>query len=102
MRTTVTTNNQPRQLMYLNEFSETQQKQIRSDFNWMSPNELETSGGFFRYRSSVYHLNEFSGLLAAPHEALHGWDGYVGETWFAGVLIKLVDSDSVIVGRYCD
>ena len=99
MTTTITTNNQPRELMYLSDFSEAEQQQIRSDYDWMEPEELETGCGFFRYRSSVYHLQNF--MRVSEANELQGWHGYVGETWFSGVLIKLVDSDSIIVGRYC-
>lgn len=28
------------------------------------------------------------------------WDGYQSDTFFSGVLVKFVDLDQVIVGRY--
>lgn len=96
----ITTNNQPRQLMYLCDFSESEQQRIRSDYDWMRPEDLECNYGFFRYRSSIYHLQDF--MRIASNDALQGWDGYSSDSFFSGVLIRLQDDcDSVIVGRYC-
>lgn len=100
MTLTITTNNQPRQLMHLCDFSESEQQRIRSDYDWMCPEDLESNYGFFRYRSSIYHLQDF--MRVAGNDALQGWDGYSSDSYFSGVLIRLQDDcDSVIVGRYC-
>ena len=98
---TITTNNQPRELLYLQDFSEAEQQQIRSDYDWMEPEDLECNFGFFRYRSSVYHLQDFMRASGPPVE-LEGWDGYHSDSYFSGVLIRLTeDCESVVVGRYC-
>ena len=100
MPTTITTNNQPRELMYLSDFSEAEQQQIRSDYDWMEPEDLECNYGFFRYRSSVYHLQDFVRVTGA--DELQDWDGYHSDSYFSGVLIRLTeDCDHVVVGRYC-
>ena len=101
MTTTITTNNQPRQLMYLCDFSEAEQQKIRSDYDWMSPEDLEYNYGFFRYRSTVYHLQDFMRFSSDPEE-FTGWDGYHSDSYFSGVLVRLTeDCDAVVVGRFC-
>ena len=98
--TTITTNNQPRELLYLQDFSEAEQQQIRSDYDWMEPDDLECNNGFFRYHSRIYHLQDF--IRASESSELKDWDGYHGDTYFSGVLVRLTkDCESVVVGRYC-
>ncbi len=100
MTLNITTNNAPRDLLCLWDFTETEQRRIRSDFDWMDSGDLEGSCGFFRYRSSVYHLSDFLRVDGAAE--LQGWDGYSSDSYFSGVLIRLQDDgDSVVVGRYC-
>ena len=100
MTLTITTNNQPRDLLYLSDFSEAEQQQIRSDYDWMRPEDIDCSFGFFRYRSSVYHLQDF--MRVENNDALQGWDGYSSDSYFSGVLIRLAeDCESVVVARYC-
>jgi len=97
----ITTNNCPRELLCLYDFSEEEQQQIRSDFDWMDPEDLECNYGFFRYRSSVYHLQEFLRFFNSYAGEFKGWDGYSADSYFSGVLIRLAeDCESVIVGRY--
>ena len=97
---TITTNNQPRELLYLQDFSEAEQQQIRSDYAWMQPDDLECNYGFFRYRSIIYHLQDF--IHADDFGELEGWHGYHSYSYFSGVLIRLTeDCESVVVGRYC-
>jgi hypothetical protein len=100
MATTITTNNQPRELLYLCDFSEVEQQQIRSDYDWMEPDDIDCNFGFFKYRSNVYHLQDF--MRAEGNNAFQGWDGYHSDSYFSGVLIRLTeDCESVVVGRYC-
>ena len=53
----ITTNNQPRDLLTLWDFSEKEQAQIRSDFDWLD--DIESDSGFFRYRGEVFNLANF-------------------------------------------
>lgn len=100
MTLSIKTNNQSRDLLCLSDFNEAEQKQIRSDFDWMLPEDLECECGFFRYRSSVYHLQDF--MRTEGNEAFQGWDGYLSDSYFSGVLIRLGDDcESVVVARYC-
>jgi hypothetical protein len=59
----------------------------KKDYNWMDQEELETSN-FFRYRGSVYSIQDFMRIENGPDE-FNGWDGYLSDTFFSGVLIKL-------------
>jgi len=76
----IKTNNQPRELLYLSDFSE---KDQAIEFNY----------GFFRYRGNIYHLQDFVRYSGDY------WDGCLGLNYFAAVLIKLTsDCDHVVVG----
>lgn len=101
MSATVKTNNQPRELMGLFDFSLERQHEIRSEFDWMEDEELESTHGFFEYRSVVYHLANFLRVSAATDTVTQGWDGYEADSYFSGTLVRLCsDSDFVVVGRY--
>lgn len=85
----ITTNNVPRQLIYGYELSETEKK----EFDYLTDEELE-SHSFVRYLGEVYDPGEFMRYEEA------GWDGCLGETFFSGILIKFVNDDEVIMGRF--
>ena len=99
----IITNNQPRPLMYLCDFSESEQAQIRKDFDWMDPMDLECNYGFFKYRGRIFHLGDFMRTPAESISALQHWEAYFTDSYFSGTVVRLVedDCDSVIVGRYC-
>lgn len=98
----VITNKQPRALMYLSDFNDAEQAVIRRDYNWMDPDDLECNFGFFKYRGNVYHLQDFMRTSSEATGDLDEWDGYIGDSYFSGVVMKLCDNDCnhVIVGRY--
>ena len=62
-------------------------KKEKKDFDWMDPEDLETSN-FFRYRGSVYSTQDFMRIENGPDD-FRGWDGYSSDSFFSGVLIKL-------------
>jgi len=100
MTATIKTNNQPRELMYLADFPLARQQQIRSDFDWME--DIDSTQGFFEYRSTVHHLENFLRVNAGTDDVTQGWDGYKAESYFTGTLVRLCsDPDFVIVGSYC-
>jgi len=87
----IKTNNQPRELLYLSDFSEKDQAKIRQDYDWMD--NIECDYGFFRYRGNIYNLQNF------VRYSDEYWDGCHGLNYFAAVLVKLTsDCDHVIVG----
>ena len=67
---------------------------LASEFDWTDP---EDPGSFFKYRGVWRELGEFT---LAP-DSLAGWDGYHGDTYFSGTVIRVVDDgDSVVCGTY--
>jgi hypothetical protein len=67
---------------------------LASEFDWTDPAE---DGSFFKYRGVWYSLEDFT---CAP-ESLSDWDGYHGDSYFSGVVIRLTDDgESVVCGTY--
>ena len=67
----------------------------RKDFDWMDDEHFDMAE-FFRYKGRVYALVEFTRSNAFP-----GFDGYASDSYFSGVLVRVVDDgESVVVGRY--
>ena len=98
--TTITTNNIPRDLFSLSDLSllpEIQQ-QIRNDFDWLE--DLEDSCSFFSYLGTIHHLASFLHLNAENGSDFYGWDGAEADTYFSGTLVKILDNEQVIVGRW--
>lgn len=83
----IMTNNKPRQLIYGYELSDKQ----KQDFDYI---EDIDSHDFVKYKGRVFDVGEF--MITE----LEGWDGVSGQSYFNGYLIKIVDSDTVIMGRY--
>ena len=40
------------------------------------------------------------GALEATRHAFAGWDGYISDSFFSGVLFRFADDDCVVVGQY--
>lgn len=99
----ITTNNVPRPLVDDFELSASE----RADFdylNWEGIDEGIDSATFFRYKGQLYDLSNFMRIShsadpGTPNE-FKGWDGYSADTAFSGILVKIVDEESVIVGWY--
>lgn len=73
--------------------------------DWQAIDNGEDSASFFRYKGSLYHLND--AVWINPKELpsdsfLKGWHGYYADSFFSGVLVRYTkDLEQVIVGRYC-
>ena len=90
----ITTNNIPRDLMCFWDFSEADQRTIRSDFDWME--DLEGDSMFFKYKGHIYNAGEF-----LRDGTPNGWDGNAPDSYFSGVLVKLSsDCEQVTCGRW--
>lgn len=61
-------------------------KKQRKQFDYLSDEEFDTHN-FVKYRNSYYDVNEF--MRVPKHSDMPGWDGYHGETYFSGIVIKL-------------
>ena len=99
----IRTNNVPR--LILDAYQLTQKERQEFDYlNWDAIENGEDGCSFFRYKGNLYDLGD--AMRINPKELpadsfLKGWDGYYGEAYFSGVLVKYAeDSDYVIVGHY--
>jgi hypothetical protein len=92
---TIRTNNIPRELIDWSDLTNKEQ----AEFNYVSDPQYATQR-FFRYRGWTYDVQEFM----STHDmgsTLRGWDGYSSDSYFSGILVKLVcDCERVIVGSY--
>ena len=98
---TITTNNQPRALKCLFEFSPKDQAKIKRDFDWLE--DIESDCRFFDYRGTVFNLSTFLRVSAnnEPGHDFYGWHGVDADSYFTGTLVKIcADDDFVIVGRW--
>ena len=96
MNTTITTNNKPRDLMYWEELTAKEQKEL----DYIKPDEAGFQ--FVRYKGWVYDVDDMMAVRAESLPAdsfLRGWDAYVGDSYFSGVLIRWVD-DKVVMGTW--
>ena len=89
----ITTNNVPRDLLCFCDFSESEQSQIRSDFDWLD--DVEETCHFFKYRGQIFHVAEFM-RDGTPD----GWHGNHPDGYFTGTLVKIISDDLIIAGRY--
>jgi len=65
--------------------NEVPKKVLRNQFDWMD--DPEASDMFFKYRNRWYNVAEFLTVHRLP--ALAGWDGYLADSYFSGILIQL-------------
>ena len=95
----VTTNNKPRHFVYGHELSEDE----KSDFDYIEPDEMD-GRSFVRYKGRVYDVSDFARIepqmVNCQRGDWAGWHGYAGDTFFSGVLIRIIDSESCIMGTY--
>jgi hypothetical protein len=116
MATKVTTNNVPRPIVNAWELSDADRAEF-DYLDWPAIERGEGSAEFFRYKGTLYDLGEFSRVIAPDSVRHHpmecaasefqGWDGYQGDSFFSGLLIRYADRESfdsdagIIVGWYC-
>ena len=87
----IITNNQPRLLLYGYELTNKE----KQDFDYLDDTD---SHNFVKYKGNIYDVSEF--ISTYNMDSLKDWDGYSSDSFFSGILIKYIDSDTVIVGRY--
>lgn len=85
-------NNIPRQFIYGYELSSKQ----RQDFDYIPDDEIMLHE-FIKYKGNVYDVSEF---LRVDSQELNGWHGYASDSFFSGVLIRIVDSEHCIMASY--
>ena len=88
---TIRTNNAPRELLCWDDLTTKEQ----GNFDYINDPE---SASFFRYRGCVYDLGE---MLSAHGMPLKGWHGYASDSYFSGIVIRLVDDgERIVCGTY--
>lgn len=101
----ITTNNRPRQLLPLTDLP----KKAQEDFDYLNdPHEYR----LVQYKGHWYDVYDTQlirtrpdhpvghALVVAEASPLADWDSIVSESFFSGILFRLVGDDEVIVGRY--
>ena len=105
--TEIITNNHTRDLLYWHDLTDAE----KQDHDWI-PDDGQQDYQFFRYRGTIYCTAVFMSLhntfytCNATREAFPGWDGYLSDTFFSGILVRYpVDEfgdsqDGIIVGTF--
>jgi len=93
----ITTNHQARELISAFELSTANYKELRKQFDYLDEQDFE-SAMFFTYKGEIYCLADFMRL---DSYIPGNWQGIMNDTYFSGILVKIVDScQSVVVGTY--
>jgi hypothetical protein len=93
----ITTNNQARELISAFELPTANYKELRKEFDYLDDQDFE-SAMFFTYKGQIYCLADFMRL---DSYIPGNWQGVMNDTYFSGILVKIVDScQSVVVGTY--
>ena len=88
-------NNKPRPIMYGFELSDNK----KLEFDYLGDNINDNR--FFVYKNEIYDINDFMRVCDLHNNPFNGYHGYISESYFSGILIKLCeDSDYIIVARY--
>ena len=88
----ITTDNKWRPLL---DRSEVSLKFLENELDW-----CKAETGYIWYKGWWYHISEFI-LNTKLDIELKDWDGYMSETVFSGVLVKVDrECESVIMGSY--
>lgn len=99
MPLTIKTNHQWRDLQYR---ADVPADILASQFDYQ--NAEETLDGFFCYRGVWYHLDQFMRVDYGHSQNAFAdghWDGYAGDSYFSGVVIKLSqDGEQIQLGTY--
>jgi len=100
MSVTITTNHHWRDFAYR---ADVPAAVLADRFDWLS--EDDGYDGFFCYRGWWYHNSEFTATCLPGRDAdagpLAGWDGYISDSYFSGVVIKVSrDGERYMVGTF--
>ena len=103
MTLTIKTNNVPRWTFQFCQLDANEQQTVKDLYGYLTQEELEEQS-FFKYRGDWYSLSDFL-ELDKNDTVFEGWDGHHSDSYFSGVLIKVIEGFmgdyDVIVGRYC-
>lgn len=104
----VITNNHIRSMHYLWELSEREQEIVKHEFDWINTNDTVSweEEQFIKYRDNWYCLSDFMSLhnkfyCPNPPDFMQGWDGYLSDSFYSGILIRLSDDhDYCVMATY--
>jgi hypothetical protein len=78
-------------------------KKQRKEFDYLTDEEFDTRN-FAKYRGNYYDVGEFQRVPSIKSEdgpAFVKWDGYMSDSYFSGVLIKLSsDGEQYKIGMF--
>ena len=90
----IKTNNHVRP--FVNGFELLNDKKVRQQFDFLSDEEFSDQQ-FVSYKGYWYGLCDF----LRPNDCFRGWDGYAADSYFSGVLIKIVeDGEAAVLATY--
>ena len=101
----IITNNHRREVLYWPELTQAEQR----EHDWILESDTQDidTVEFFRYKGWTYCLSDIMRVESYAPVEFQGWDGYVSETFFSGILVKYareddwgIDYDHVIVASY--
>ena len=98
MNMNIITNRIPRPLACLADLPE----KARKDFGYLAEDEA-CEPRLVQYKGVWYDVWDSIPVMLesdATRHAFAGWDGYISDSFFSGVLFRFADEDCVIVGRY--
>lgn len=88
----ITTNNQPRLLLDFNQLTASEQEQVCSTYGQnVLDDDFPTD--FIRYRGKFCIIDSFIAVQLLGKPGFDGWDGYLGDSFTTGVLVRFVKSD---------
>jgi hypothetical protein len=91
----ITTNNRPRPLACLADLP----AKVQADFDYVKEG---AEYRFVQYKGHWYDVYDSQSIIRElGFDQFKGWDSIVSESFFSGILFRLVGGDEVIVGRYC-
>ena len=92
----VITNNHPRPIIDAWDLTPAEREEF-DYLDWPAIDDGRDGASFVRYRGRLYDLGEFE-RTHYHDEPVGSWDGIAVDSFFSGVVIRLVDDDYVVVG----
>ena len=91
----IITNNRPRPLACLADLP----AKVQADFDYVENYDL--SYRFVQYKGCWYDVYDSQSITRElGFDQFKGWHGIVSDSFFSGILFRLVGDDGVVVGRY--
>ena len=91
----IITNNKPRPLLALYELPE----KAQAEFDYVLPD--DGSCRFVKYKGEWHDCFDMQSISRElGFDQFKGWHGIASDSFFSGTLVRFVDDDQVIVGRY--